>query len=97
MRNRDSKSAVKRKLEEKTRKKNDEKKVELRGGKPVPTERLAKREGSAYSREKTGQPNQTREVIKKHRRAEKEEPRSPSVKTEEIGESSKAKDKTEND
>ena len=96
MRNRDSKSAVKRRLEEKTRKKTEERKVESRGGEPVPAERLSKREGSASRREETGKPNQTKEVIKKHKRVEKEEPRSPSVRTEGIGEFNKARDKTEN-
>ena len=96
MRNRDSKSAMKRKLEEKTRRKTEERKVGSQGGEPAQTERLAKREGSTYRREEIEKPNQTREVIKKHRRVEKEEPRSPSVRTEGIGGISKARDKTKN-
>ena len=93
MRNRDLKSAVKGKLEEKIRKINEEKKVELQGKEPVPTERVVKRESRAYRREQTEKPNQNREVIKKHRRAEKKEPKSPSARTEEIGESGKIRDK----
>ena len=79
MRNRDSKSAVRRSSKEKTRKKTENRKVESRGGELVPAEQLSRKEGSITKREETGKPNKAREVIKSRKRIEKGEFRSLSV------------------